>query len=182
MKRLSTIALTLILSLFFISAHAQNPAAKPVKAGMNEMSMPYKASYSTNFQVGNSQFTNLILNAWKEWDEGMPEKIASIISDTITAVMPDGMVVKGKADFIKGGVDYRKNFSSVKSQLTAATTLKSRDHMEEEVTMIWGNETATKKDGTVERNQLHEVWVFNKDGQVVFFQQFAGKTPKDWND
>lgn len=54
--------------------------------------------------------------------------------------------------------------------------------MEEDVTMIWGNETATKKDGTIERNQLHEVWVFNKDGQVVFFQQFAGKTPKDWND
>ena len=179
MKRLSTLTLSLFLLTF---AYAQNPAAKPVKAGMDQMNMPYKASYSTNFSIGNQQFANIIMNAWKEWDEGMPEKIAPLISDTITAVMPDGMVVKGKADFIKGGVDYRKNFTSVKSQLTAATTLKSRDHMEEDVTMIWGNETATKKDGTIERNQLHEVWVFNKDGQVVFFQQFAGKTPKDWND
>jgi hypothetical protein len=44
-----------------------------------------------------------------------------------------------------------------------------------EVVTIWGTETDTKKDGTVSKVHLNEVWFFNKEGKVVEFHQMAAK-------
>src|SRR4051794_34005022 len=101
-----------------------------------------------------------------------------MISDTVTAIMPDGSVLKGRVNFLNGIKAYRSGFTTAKSGVDAWLPIKSTDKGDDLV-CIWRNETDTKNDGTTQKVDLHEVWAFNKDGKLIYLRQFAAPSPKE---
>jgi len=169
MKRLPILAAAILFSLF---AFAQNKNVKEVK---NEMSnQPYKVG-ATNVSIGNSAYAQKILWVWKYYDDNTLDKAADLLADDVIASFPDGSMIKGKDNFMKGIKDARNNVASSVSTVDACVALKSPDMKDIQVVTIWGMETDTNKDGTVSKVHLNEVWFFNKDGKVVEFHQMAAK-------
>lgn len=144
----------------------------------NAGQMLYKADYSSNFQIGDAKYSTMVLKAWKAYDNNQLETAAEYIADTVTAILPDGTVIKGRDNFINETKQYRSSFTEVKEDVTAWLSLITPDHPDDHIVCIWGNEYDTKADGTKQAVSLHEVWVFNKDNKLSYFQQFAGQMPK----
>lgn len=171
-------SLLAIVLFVFISGQivAQNPKAK-AKSDKSSMSMPYTASYSSNFQMGDPKFSAIVLNAWKSYDDNtFDQSVNDLFADTIHAYLGDGTVVVGKDSFVNAIKGYRGSFTSAKSEVVAYMAVKSVDK-KDNIVFVWGSETDTKTDGTTQKFDLHEVWAFNKDGKVDFFKQFMVQSP-----
>lgn len=169
MKRLTILATFALFICFSFSAFAQ----KDVKQVSNTNS-PYKVQ-ANNISIGNNALAQKVLWAWKYYDDNTLDKVEDLLADDVVATFPDGSMVKGKDNFMKGIKDYRNSFTSSSSEIAACVTLKTPDDPDHEVVSIWGTETDTAKDGTVTKVHLNEVWFFNKQGKVVEFHQMAAK-------
>ncbi|NTS42500.1 hypothetical protein HRG84_16480 [Flavisolibacter sp. BT320] len=174
MKPVSTLLLAAAFCIFTVGANAQTSPV--VQTSNTNEQQPYKVAL-TKLSPGNEQFTKYVLNAWKAYDDNRLDDIGFIISDTVFASFPNGQTVKGKEAFMQGLREHRGQFASAVSRVTACTTLKSPDEAMNEFTLIWGEELDTKKDGTVQRFSLHEVFVFDKAGKVAQFYQYAIPLP-----
>ncbi len=170
MKRFSILLLFAAFLTVSVNSIAQNPNIKQI-SNTNE-NQPYKIAFN-NLKLGKADYSKMILNAWKAYDSNKLDDISMIIADTITSLLPDGTLIKGKDNFLNAMKTYRGSFTSVVSTVDACTTLKSASAPDDEITVIWGTETSTKKDGTTQKMGLHEVWFFNKDGMVSRFFQYA---------
>jgi len=174
MKRSLILATIILLGSFSFNLYAQ----QPTQAKNQSSDQPYKIQ-ATKITIGNAVYAQKVLWAWKYYDNNTLDKAADMFADDIIATLPDGTLIKGKDNFIKGMADYRNSFASVVSEVAACTTLKTPDDPEREVVSIWGMETDTNKDGTVTKVHLNEVWFFNKQGKVVEFHQLAAKDAPD---
>lgn len=133
----------------------------------------FKANYSSNFQMGNAAHVQKIMDMWQDWDDNMLDR-HDYAADTITMYFSDGGSTKGKAENFAEGKKYRSRFASVKTDLHAVVPLRSNDR-NEDIVAVWGLETNTLPDGTVEKNEIHEVWFFNKDGKISSMRQWQAK-------
>jgi len=182
MKKLISIRMWGIMMLCILSGAlvwAQNPKAKsktPAAKMDMDSSLPYKATYSSNFTMGDPALSKIILGLWKDWDDNKFEKAASFFADTITMYFPNGQMAKGRDSVIAGGVKYRGSLASAKSMVHAWIPLKSVD-MNENWVAIWGTEEDTWKDGKKTVTTLNEVWQFNKDCKMDLMRQFESKVP-----
>jgi hypothetical protein len=170
MKRSLNLATIILLATFSSNLSAQ----QPTQVKNQSADQPYKV-HATKITLGNAAYAQKVLWAWKYYDNNTLDKAAGLFADDIVATLPDGTLIKGKENFIKGLADYRNSFASVVSEVAACTTLKTPDDPEREVVSIWGLETDTAKDGTVTKVRLNEIWFFNKQGKVVEFHQLAAK-------
>jgi ketosteroid isomerase-like protein len=170
MKRLSILLTMAALVVLTQNAAAQQNHAKPV--ANKPVNMPYKME-NTDLRFGNSQYTLKVLQAWKAYEDNQLDNLTSMFTEDIWGSLPDGTVIKGREAFLNAFKAYRSSFASVTQMVNACTTLKSAEHPENDATLIWGVETDTKKDGTVQKAAIHEVWFFNKDGKVFEFHQYA---------
>ena len=93
--------------------------------------------------------------------------IAETFDENVVVTGPDGSVMKGKYNFIKGFRELRDALVSVDITVKACVPLKSPDVPDREAVSIWVTETDTAKDGTVTKFNSNEVWFFNKAGKVV---------------
>lgn len=162
MKRL----LISVFSLVLIFQCEENFAQKKDK-----MDYPYKANYSSDFSMGNSQNSKIVLDLWKDWDDNAFDR-HDYMADTVVMYFPDGSMVRGKDSAMAGAKRYRGSMSGASSSVDAWMPLKSIDRNENWVA-IWGTETDTFADGKTEKRDLHEIWRINKDGKVDFMKQFA---------
>ena len=172
MKRLSILTIFIMCASFSFNIYAQKKDVKQETG--NTSDQPYKVG-ATNITLGNQAYSQKVLWAWKYYDENTLDKAADLFADDVMATLPDGTVIKGKDNLLKGLKDYRNSFASAASTVEACVTLKSPDRPDNEVVTIWGAETDTNKDGTVSKVHLNEVWFFNKEGKVVEFHQLAAK-------
>jgi hypothetical protein len=149
----------------------KNGDSKMKEAGMNDMSMPYKANYSSNFRMGKPEHAKMILELWKDWDDNAFDR-HNYMADTVTMYFPDGSMVRGKDSALAGAKRYRGSMSSASSTLDAWMPLRSIDRNQDWVA-VWGTETDTWPDGKTEKKDLHEIWRINKDGKIDFMKQFT---------
>ena len=183
MKTLKRMMLPCILMvclafLGYAQQQPKKPAAKTAtteKAG-KDASMLYKATYSSDFEIGEKEMSKKILMLWKAWDENEPARHADFFADTVTMYFANGEVTKGKANVMAQAEKYRGSMTSAKSTIHAWIPLRSKD-MNENWVAIWGTEEDTWKDGKKTVTELHEVWKFNKDGKIDLMRQFEAKAP-----
>ena len=138
--------------------------------------LPYTATYSSNFVMGDPAHARMIVNMWKDWDDNALDR-NDFWADTMTVYLSDGTVTKGKAANMEGAKKYRGGMTSAKSVIHAWVPLKSTDTNENWVA-IWGTETDTWPDGKVETSEIHEIWRINKDGKIDLMRQFTAKPEK----
>lgn len=134
---------------------------------------PYTASYSSNFSIGDSKYSQMILDLWKDY-ENNSLSAHNYFSDTVTFIFPDGNMIKGLKELNEMVGKARSSMSSVNLKVDAWVPLHSNDK-NTDLVAIWGNETDHFSDGRTENSEVHEVWGFNKDGKVSFVKQWSGK-------
>jgi len=165
-----------IASFAAVGANAQNKAIKQVKN--SSAAMPYQVHY-TVVGLGSNAYTMNVLRAWKDFDNNTLDNLVSLFTDDVVGTFSNGMMVKGKVDFIKAVKDYRNSLASASSDVDACTAMRSAEHPEMQVVSIWGTETDTHKDGSVTKTHLNEVWFFNKAGKVYEVHQMSAKEGPD---
>lgn len=139
--------------------------------------LPYSASYSSKFKISESnKYIGIVLSAWKAFENDKLEANSPWIADTVNAEMADGTKLKGKADFYNAIKQYRSSITDLKVDMPAFMGVKSIDK-NEEIVLLWASETYTQN-GQKTTEDLHQVWIFNKAGQVAFFKDFSGNNMK----
>ena len=136
-------------------------------------SAPYKATYSSKFEMGDIKHAETILALWKAWDDGNLSTANSLFADSMHMYIRDGSVMEGTRDSINAGAQsYRDMFTTVKSTVHAIFPVKSTDKNEDWV-CVWGTEVSTDKKGKIDSVGLQETWRFNKDGKVDMLLQYG---------
>lgn len=166
MKKLIAAFVMVLLSLFNADASAQNSKSK----SSEKNNALYTATYASDLRMGNADYSTMILELWKDWDNNTFEQ-HDYFADTVKMYFPDGSMVSGKKAAMEGAIAYRKMLKDVKSMVHAYASLYSKEKNETAV-CIWGMETNTMADGKVEKKDLHEVWFFNKDGKISTVRQW----------
>ena len=136
----------------------------------------YKAVYSSKFAVGDASYSDKVLTIWKDFDSNTLDKHMDWFSDTVTMILADGKIVKGKAENLAAVKAYRSSLKDIKTSVEAWVCMKSLDR-NENVVCVWSDEQVTDKDGKTTANRLHEVWAFNKDGKIYLMLQYSGGNP-----
>jgi hypothetical protein len=163
------------LIIFLFSCHSEGkkePGNKDTKAELSS-TLPYTATYSSKFEMGDAKNAATLLALWKAWDDGNIQAKRDLFADSLSFYSRDGSSMSGKSDsIIAAAQSVRNMYSSVKSTVHAYVPLKSMDQNQSWV-CIWGTEVSTDKQGKVDSVGLQETWRFNKNGKIDLAYQFG---------
>lgn len=146
-------------------------------ANSSNMDYPYTAEYSSKFEIGNPKDAKMILNLWKDYEDNKLKRHVDYFSDTVSMLMADGTVLHGIQNVGTAVQQQRAMYDPVKTTVIAWMPLKSVDKNENWVS-IWGQMTATDKNGKATTTRVNEVWHINKAGKIDYMEQVAGKVPE----
>jgi hypothetical protein len=148
-------------------------AKEETKVASASSSLPYTATYSSQFEIGDAKNVEMIMNVWKAWDDGNLQASRKYFADTMHFYFRDGNKMAGPTDStLAGGQMVRNLFTAVKSTIQAIVPLKSTDKNENWV-CVWGTEVSTDKQGKTDSVDLQETWRLNKDGKVDLLYQYG---------
>lgn len=134
--------------------------------------LPYVASYSSSFEIGNAEYSATILQgSWKDWEENKLDNMKNWMVDTIVAYHSDNSVVYGVDSLMARWKKGRAGLTSVKTTVDAVIPVYSTDKKENWV-LVWATEIDTKADGTTDTTGVMETWRINKDGKADMLYQF----------
>lgn len=146
----------------------ETKAAEPAKAAVP---LPYKASYSSSFEMGDPAHVATILQgSWKDWEENKLDK-TKWLADTILALHSNYNATRGADSLIARWKRLRGEYTAVIDTIEAAFSVRSTD-MKENWVLVWGKEINTKADGTKDTSYLMETWRINKDGKADMLLQY----------
>ncbi|HVG41423.1 MAG TPA: hypothetical protein VM888_07405, partial [Chitinophagaceae bacterium] len=138
------------------------------------MTVPYTATFSSHFEIGDSKNAVIVLNILKDFEDNAVDRHPDFFSDTLTFITPEGYVIKGKAQFFGGSKQYRASFAGLKNSIESYVSLKS---MEKNINRvhIQGTQEKTNREGAQQKVPFQSVWVFNKDGKVDYIREYTAK-------
>jgi hypothetical protein len=139
------------------------------------VSYPYNIEYSSSFEIGDAKQSKIILDLWKDWDNGTLSNSKDHFADSVELHFADGNMIHSSRDSMMAiAQSVRDKFSKVVSSVSAVLPVKSTDKNENWVT-VWGKEIDTHKDGKVDSFYLQETWRFNSNGKVDLLYQYMAK-------
>jgi len=131
----------------------------------------YSPIYSNGYRPGNYQLVKTVTDFWRAFENGDVRTTGKSFADDITFVYPD-KVISGKRDTVLSQVkQIRDSYSAVQSFVYSWMPAKAKDHDEDWV-FIWGRQEYTDKDLQLKSIEVHEIWQFNKEGKIIFVQQY----------
>ncbi|MFL5742628.1 MAG: hypothetical protein ACJ75B_20565 [Flavisolibacter sp.] len=174
----------LFLSLSAFAACNSNKEPKVESASTvdstskEKISYPYDIKYSSQFEMGDPNQSKVILNLWKDFDNGNLSDSKQYFADTVDIHLAGGMMMHASKDSIISAVQrHRDMLSAVTSAVQAVMAFRSTDRNENWVS-VWGDEVDTHKDGKIDSVSLQETWRFNKDGKVDLLFQYERQLTK----
>lgn len=142
------------------------------------VALPYTASYSSSFEMGNPEFSATILNgSWKDWENNKLDNMKNWIADTIVAFHSDNTMIRGADSMMANWKRARAKYTSVIDTINAVMPAYSTDKKENWV-LVWASEINTKADGSKDTVEIMETWRINKDGKADILLQYDRKTRK----
>jgi hypothetical protein len=150
----------------------ETAAAPEAKAASKSVTLPYTASYSSAFEMGNPDYTATILKgSWKDWENNTMDNMKDWVADTIVAFHSDNTMVRGADSLMARWKRGRAEYTSVLDTIQAVMPAYSTDKKENWV-LVWAKEINTKKDGTKDTAYVQETWRINKDGKADLLLQY----------
>src|SRR5712671_1425666 len=122
-----------VFAVVLFSCNSDENKESGNKATKQETSstLPYTATYSSKFEMGDNKNAEAILTAWKSWDDGNLQTSRKLFADTMHFYLRDGSEMHGPTDSTLAGAQmFRNTFSAVKSTVHAYMPLKSTDKNE----------------------------------------------------
>jgi hypothetical protein len=137
----------------------------------SNVTYPYSVTYS-KFQIGDANQAKMLLEIWKDWDNGNLQNHKEYFADSIAMFLADGPPMMGKRDSVLAmGQNYRNMFTTVQSSVDAIVPLHNVDSSQNYVA-VWGLERHTDKNGKMDSVYLQEVWRLNKDNKFDLMYQY----------
>jgi hypothetical protein len=143
-------------------------------SNVDSTNYPYTASYSHNFEIGNSKYSLAILQLYKDWDNNTLANSKDLFAENNdTMLFSSGNMFVGNRDsLIAMATQARSQLKTVVDSIHAWIPLRSKDRNEDWVA-IWSREYSTDAAGKTDMRELHELWRFDKDGKINLLYQFA---------
>ena len=152
------------------STPATAEATKPA------ITLPYTATYSSDWTIGNQENVKTVLDLYKAFEENRIDEFDKYLADTVVSQSYDAKrEVFSKADVIKELKEFRNTFQSVSEEFVAFVPLHSNDKNEDWVG-TWMKEKVVRKNGTKDSTYYMETWRFkdNKLTSRLGFAQYRG--------
>ncbi len=165
-----------LLPLSYVACNNNNatPPATVSADTAAAVTMPYTASYSSNFTAGKQSDVLTVLNSYKAWETGDMAGLKGTISDSILYIFPNGHTFNNTRDsFIVMASKFRDSLSKVQIDMVAWTSNHSVDKNEDWVN-VWYKETDTYKSGKVDSLNFEDANQL-KNGKVVFVTSYQQK-------
>ena len=157
---------------------AKTEAATDTVAAKTEVALPYTASYSSSFQMGNPEHSAMILQgSWKDWEMNTMDNMKSWVADTVTVYHSDNTVVKGVDSLTARWKRGRAKYSAVSTTIDAVMPVYSTDQNENWV-LVWATEVDTELSGKKDTTYVMETWRINKDNKADLLYQHDRATRK----
>ena len=142
------------------------------KTGKSSVTLPYTASYSSSFEMGNPEYSATILQgSWKDWENNKLDNMKNWAADTIVAFQSDDTMIRGVDSLMATWTRARSKYTSVIDSIDAVFPVYSTDQKENWV-LVWAREINTKADGSKDTIALMETWRINKDGKADLLLQY----------
>ena len=186
MKQTAITAFAILFLCAGITGHAQQTTKgtkgkedkTKMKADMavQQVDLPYTVSSSSQFTMGKPAQAKMVLDLYQAYDASDFSK-ADWFADTLTAIFPDGQLVRGRDAVLDMFKQARASLSSNKFEITAVMPTHSIDRNEDWVS-VWGRQRSTTASDNMQTSmEFNNIWRLNKDGKVDFIELFQGKTP-----
>ena len=139
---------------------------------------PYKAAYSSDFEIGDPKNAQIVLELYKNWDANTIDNTKSSFAETDTMYFSDGNMFAGNRDslFVVAN-KMRAQMGTVVDSIHAWIPLRSKDRQENWV-VIWTREISTDAKGKTTAKELQETWRLDKNGKVNLLYQYMQLPPK----
>ena len=159
-------------AMFAACNNEKKEEAKTTEPAMSEVKLPYVASYSSSFEMGNPSYAAMIAQgSWKDWEMNTMDNMKSWVADTIIAYSADNTVAHSldtlQARWKRGRADY----TSVIDTIDAIMPVYSKDKKENWV-LVWATEINVNTKGKKDTVSVMETWRINKDGKADMVFQF----------
>ncbi len=162
----------LFLAAIAMSCNTQAPKTETATPTVpKNVPLPYTASYSSSFEMGNPEYTATILKgSWKDWENNTMDHMKDWVADTIVAFHSDNTMVIGADSLMARWKRGRAEYVSVIDSIQAVMPVYSTDKKENWV-LVWAKEINTKADGKKDTSYVQETWRINKDGKADMLLQ-----------
>src|SRR5580765_8893033 len=145
-----------MVSVFILSACKSNePKVESMKSGSDstkiaDVTYPYEIIYSSKFEIADPKYGKMILDLWKDWDNGDLSAHKDNFADSLEMHTADGSIMIGMRDSVLAIAQGSRNtLASAVSRVHSVTALKSIDK-DDNWALVWGMETDTDKKGKVD--------------------------------
>lgn len=148
------------------------PAETPAEPAAHQYSV--KSRYSSDWAIGDAQQGETVIALWRHFDNNTLDSARQYFADSFYMESPD-MAMKMQADSALAGAKMdRAQFSSLRTEIDAILPLKAKDHPDETLVSIWGEEIGVLKGKEIKR-KVNEVWGFDKNGKVSWLLRYEGR-------
>ncbi|MBO9731507.1 MAG: hypothetical protein J7623_22895 [Chitinophaga sp.] len=148
----------------------------PAKREM--LTYPYKAAYSSDFEIGDPKNAQTVLELYKNWDANTVDNSKSSFAETDTMYFSDGSMFAGNRDSLFAVANkMRGQMGTVVNSIHAWLPLRSKDKQENWV-IIWTRETSTDAKGKTTAKELQETWRLDENGKINLLYQYTQLPPK----
>lgn len=143
----------------------------------SDVALPYTASYSSKFEMGDAAHVKTILDLYKDWDNNTLDNSKDKFADSVFLYFSDGSKMEGNRDSVIAHTKpYRNSIGTVNTTVHAVFPVKSTDKNENWVT-TWITEYRTDAKGKKDSIQFQETWRMNKSGKADLLYQYEQKNP-----
>lgn len=177
MKKILVLS-ALALTLFSCSSQEEKKTeavAEPAPTPAAAIDLPYKAAYSSNFtQDVPDAVLKATMDSYVHWTSGDMDKLASLMGDSVTVEMADGLTKSfTNAELKAFWKTHRDSITNVSIEMEAWNKMHSDKG--DDIIATWYLEKDTYKNGAVDSAYYHDINLF-KNGKMVYYSTF--KKPK----
>lgn len=153
-------------------------AADSTMPKQENLTYPYTAGYSSNFEMGDAKNAQTLLQLYKDFDNNTLANSKNAFAEIDTMIFADGNMFVGSRDsLIALATKSRGQMGTVVDSVHAWAPLRSMDRNEDWV-VIWTREISTDAKGKKTSRELQETWRFDKNGKVNLMYQYLQAQPK----
>ena len=148
---------------------------KKDEAASSNITYPYKASYSSDIKMGDSNHAKLVLDFFKGWEDGTMTGWKDMLADSVWIHFADGQKFNlPKDSVIKMASDFRSMYSKVKLDVQSWMPVHVNDKNEDYL-LAWDREyTTNKKTNKVDSVDSHSFWQV-KNNKIAGWQDYSSK-------
>ena len=125
-----------------------------------------------DFENGNPENARVVLEVWKALESGNVKEQSKYFADSIILVFNDA-VLQGRKDTVLSQYFRRRNaFPAMQVHIDYWQPIHVKGPGQEWV-LLWAQTDGIKKDRSTEAKALHQVWKFNRTGEIYFMQEYS---------